>query len=187
MAQQGGRPSATRADRPIHSSRWPQRAGPDPFPEVGHGGRMHPQRRAATLIAAALITASCVSVPHQPPKPEAPTPTTARRPALPPWPDQQPVGREELSAASPDKNKPRKPPPAPVERKEAPPPRQPAARPPAERHNVPARPARPRHVEPAAPRRPQQPPPPDMRTLCRKADGVANPAIVELCRGAYGR
>lgn len=165
---------------------------------------MHLRRTVTPLIlAAVLVTPGCVSVPAGPPAPgPSLAPAAVRSPVRVPALPQQPVGREELAATGPDDSAPKKKQVSAVrERVPRTPPREPAARP-GERADVaPPKARTPRRTAPKQPRwtpKPTRRTPktpwrtpkakaPEMRTLCRAADGVTNSAVVQLCRDTYGR
>lgn len=167
----------------------------------------HVRRRIVTLVALALLsTAGCTSVRpqvdtgHLPPRQprasaggEAPSPVASRTPAVQPSARDalvksstgrgEPKGRKDTKA---EVKAPRSAEPAVVDRQRpAPVP----PRPPVQRAPTPPRPAaqRPeRSPDPVAPHpaRPRQTY--DGRVACQMAEGVADPAVVALCREQFG-
>ncbi|WP_245231998.1 hypothetical protein [Streptomyces lavenduligriseus] len=118
-------------------------------------------RRLLPLVVAALVSvAGCTTV-NPAPQPGA----AGSRRALPPDAETRPSALRAPVGAPPAA--PRPPPAAP-----APQPR--AKRRPPVRHQAPR------------PRTASRPPAAVMRDLCRRADGVAAPEIVRLCRETYG-
>jgi hypothetical protein len=164
------------------------------------------RRAVVTFVALALLSATgCTSVrPHvdpdhltprqslAPAEGKAPSPVTSRTPAV------QPPARDALVKSSTDKPKPkgtkdtkakatpRRAVPAVVDHtRPAPtPPRPPVRRAPVPPRPTVQRPERPAQVAPR-PTRPRQTY--DGRVACRMADGVADPALVALCRDRFGR
>ncbi|MGV9757930.1 hypothetical protein ACWDUC_19175 [Streptomyces tricolor] len=156
-------------------------------------------RRLLPLLAAALMSvAGCTTV-SSAPAPDAARPRhslapgTAVRPSVLQEPVREPHGqaalvrtghahREKPGATAPPRRAPgpvRRPVPAAPPRAAAP--AAPPARRPRPEHRPPAR-------HPAPRPRPASRPPAavHMRDLCRRADGVAAPEIVRLCRDAWG-
>lgn len=169
------------------------------------------RRRIVTLVALALLsTAGCTSVTphvdpdHLPPRQslapaggEAPSPVASRPPAV------QPSARDALVKSSTSKTKPKGKKGMKAEKKV--PPRRAAPAVADHTRPAPAPPRPPVHRAPAPPRpaaqcperrpdpvvlRPTQPRPRqtyDGRVACRMANGVADPALVALCRQQIGR
>jgi hypothetical protein len=180
---------------------------PPPAADLGESG--HVRRAIVTLVALALLsTTGCTSVtptvdpdhlpPRQPLAPaggEAPSPVASRPPAV------QPSARDALVKSSTGKPKAKKSTKA-KQKKTQPPHRTKPAVVDHERP-APAPPPRPVHRAPAPPRpaaqRPERRPAPvaprparprqtyDGRVACQMATGVADPALVSLCRKQFGR
>ncbi|MFI1568219.1 DUF6884 domain-containing protein [Streptomyces sp. NPDC020490] len=193
-------------ESPSHPYRWTTaRRGPE-LPVIGHRERVRPLISVTVAAALALFATGCVSVPAADSKPQAPH----HRPAAPapaslpsPAEASQAPARAALTRTgpAPSSSAPRRrgsapavEAPAPAARRAVPPPR---AQAPAPRRHVrptPSRAARPAPVRPSSRRavsRPAHRSPTssgyDMRAVCRAAQGVTSPSLVELCRSAYGR
>ncbi|WNO73672.1 MULTISPECIES: hypothetical protein [unclassified Streptomyces] len=160
-------------------------------------------RLRITFIALAVLAAStgCVAVPHTG-KPGTPglapagdrsTAPLEPRPTEPVNPRHRPTQapvRETLAVTGPGAAATGAPARQHPEDRPVSAPRRGAQEPPARR----ARPAAERRAQPPRPRRPRpvvRAPRPrqtyDMRSLCAISDGIADPSLTELCRGAYGR
>ncbi|MGA4980051.1 DUF6884 domain-containing protein [Streptomyces cinereoruber] len=188
-ARQGRSNRSTGACPP---NRWPAARQSTTGLDVGHGGRV---RRPVIALAASLtvLTTGCVAVVptdgrHAPRvRPDASAvPAPARVTQAP--------AREELSRTDPDPSPSAGPRRRPVPQTARTP--QPTAPAPAARPSGPPPTPRP-GGRPAAPRPPQRPerrsapsapaaPSYSMQDMCRAAQGVTGPGLVELCRSTYG-
>ncbi|MET9668081.1 hypothetical protein ABZY19_22350 [Streptomyces sp. NPDC006475] len=168
-------------------------------------------RLRITFIALAVLVAStgCVAVPHTgkpgtpglapagdrstaPLEPRSSEPLEPRptEPVNPPHRPTQEAVRETLAVTGPGAAATGAPARQHPEDRPVSAPRRGAQKPPARR----ARPAAERRAQPPRPRRPRpavRAPRPrqtyDMRGLCAISDGITDPSLTRLCRGAYGR